>query len=109
MLKTTSIASVIGLLELTGTAEVYGSQNFVIFELLIVATVWYLLLTTIWGYFQSWIENRLDPNRIIKTELAPEGLGGACVRLWFWFGEHARRRYAGRWALASNGGKQYEC
>src|SRR5437667_4849940 len=27
MLKTTSIASVIGLLELTGTAEVYGSQD----------------------------------------------------------------------------------
>ena len=49
MLKTTSIASVIGLLELTGTAEVYGSQNFVIFELLIVATVWYLLLTTLAG------------------------------------------------------------
>src|SRR5438067_3957462 len=69
MLKTTSIASVIGLLELTGTAEVYGSQNFVIFELLIVATVFYLLLTTIWGYIQSWIENRLDPNRTIKTEL----------------------------------------
>src|SRR5438105_3945904 len=69
MLKTTSIASVIGLLELTGTAEVYGSQNFVIFELLIVATVFYLLLTTLWGYIQSWIENRLDPNRTIKAEL----------------------------------------
>src|SRR6266699_733493 len=69
MLKTTSIASVIGLLELTGTAEVYGSQNFVIFELLIVATVFYLLLTTIWGYIQSWIENRLNPDRAIKTEL----------------------------------------
>src|SRR5438552_1313031 len=69
MLKTTSIASVIGFLERTHTAEVYGSQNFVIFELLIVATVFYLLLTTIWGYIQSWIENRLDPNRTIKTEL----------------------------------------
>ena len=75
MLKTTSIASVIGLLELTGTAEVYGSQNFVIFELLIVATVWYLLLTTVWGYFQNWIENRLDPNRTIKSELDQKSLG----------------------------------
>lgn len=70
MLKTTSIASVIGLLELTGSAEVYGSEAFVIFELLIVATVFYLLLTTIWGYVQSWIENRLDPDRVqIKSEL----------------------------------------
>ncbi|HYT35025.1 MAG TPA: amino acid ABC transporter permease, partial [Ktedonobacteraceae bacterium] len=75
MLKTTSIASVIGLLELTGTAEVYGSQNFVIFELLIVATVWYLLLTTVWGYLQNWIENRLDPNRTLKTELDQKGWG----------------------------------
>src|SRR6266536_3483409 len=58
MMKTTSIASVIGFLELTHTAEILGSQNFVIFELLIVATVWYLLLTTGWGYIQNWIENR---------------------------------------------------
>ncbi len=69
MLKTTSIASVIGLFELTGTAETYGSQDFVIFELLIVATVYYLLLTTIWGFIQGWIENRLDPNRKLKTEV----------------------------------------
>lgn len=73
MLKTTSIASVIGLLELTGSAEVYGSQNFVIFELLIVATVWYLLLTTVWGYCQGLIENRLDPNRRLKTDLTEKG------------------------------------
>jgi polar amino acid transport system permease protein len=73
MLKTTSIASVIGLLELTGTAEVYGSQDFVIFELLIVATVYYLLLTTLWGYVQSWIENRLDPNRTLKAEINQKG------------------------------------
>src|SRR3989442_14983655 len=69
MLKTTSIASVIGLLELTGTAETYGSQTLIIFELLIVATVYYLALTTLWGYVQSWIENRLNPDRAIKTEL----------------------------------------
>src|SRR5437588_235004 len=69
MLKTTSIASVIGLLELTGSAEVYGSQDFIIFELLVVATFYYLFLTTVWGYCQSWIENRLNPVRAVKTEL----------------------------------------
>src|SRR5579864_8386391 len=62
MLKTTSLASIIGLLELTYTAQVYGSQGFIIFELLIVATFYYLLLTTLWGYVQNWIENRTDPN-----------------------------------------------
>jgi polar amino acid transport system permease protein len=69
MLKTTSLASVIGLQELTGTAEIYGSQAFIQFELLIVATFWYLVLTTIWGYAQQWIENRLDPNRTSASEM----------------------------------------
>ncbi len=69
MLKTTSIASVIGLEELTGTAEIFGSPTFTIFELLIVATFYYLLLTTLWGFVQSWIENRLNPDRVTKLEL----------------------------------------
>ncbi len=70
MLKTTSIASVIGLQELTYTASTYGAQSFSSFELLIVATFYYLILTTLWGYVQQWIENRLDPNRpTAKVEL----------------------------------------
>ncbi|GCE26005.1 polar amino acid ABC transporter permease [Dictyobacter alpinus] len=63
MLKTTSIASVIGVQELTGTAQVFGSQTFITFELLIVATVYYLILTTIWEFVQRWIEQRFDPDR----------------------------------------------
>ncbi len=69
MLKTTSIASVITLQELTYTASLYGSQAFATFELLIVATFYYLVLTTLWGYAQRWIENRLDPNANQKVEL----------------------------------------
>ena len=68
MLKTTSLASVIGLFELTYTAQVYGSQGFVIFELLIVSTFYYLLLTTLWGYIQNWIEGRMDPDRTTKLQ-----------------------------------------
>src|SRR5207248_10159867 len=41
MLKTTSLASVIGLFELTYTAQVLGSQSFSYFELLVVATFYY--------------------------------------------------------------------
>jgi len=73
MLKTTSLASVIGLFELTYTAQVYGSQDFIIFQLLIVATVYYLVLTTLWGYVQNWIENRMDPNRTTKADLVGKG------------------------------------
>jgi len=69
MLKTTSLASVIGLSELTYTASIYGAQTFTYFELLIVATFYYLILTTVWGYIQSYIENRMDPNRLTATEL----------------------------------------
>ena len=63
MLKTTSIATVIGMLELTGTARTFGAPTFNIFELLIVATAYYLVLTTIWDVIQRWIERRLDPDR----------------------------------------------
>lgn len=69
MLKTTSLASVIGLFELTQTARVYGAQGFDDFEFLIVATFYYLILTTLWGYLQNWIESRLDPDRESKREL----------------------------------------
>jgi len=64
MLKTTSLASIIGLQELVGTSEQYGSITFTIFELLIVATLYYLLLTTLWDFVQRWIERRLDPERM---------------------------------------------
>lgn len=73
MLKTTSIASVIGLLELAYTAQTFGSPTFTTFELLLVATLYYLLLTTLWGYLQSWIERRLDPDRNSKIDLREKG------------------------------------
>jgi polar amino acid transport system permease protein len=69
MLKTTSIASVIGVFELTNVATVYGSPTFSVFELLLVATLYYLALTTLWGYVQGLIEKQLDPNRNQKVEL----------------------------------------
>ncbi len=74
MLKTTSIATVIGLQELTGTAMNYGSITFTTFELLVLATLYYLLLTTLWGFVQNWIEKRLDPNRSGKFEINQKGL-----------------------------------
>lgn len=63
MLKTTSIASIIGLFELTHATDVLGSPTFTTFELLVLATFYYLLLTTVWGYIQNLIEKRLDPDR----------------------------------------------
>ncbi|MGH2478845.1 MAG: amino acid ABC transporter permease [Ktedonobacteraceae bacterium] len=73
MLKTTSIATVIGLLELTGTAMTFGAPTFSTFELLVVATLYYLLLTTGWGFIQNWIERSLDTNRAGKAEINQKG------------------------------------
>ena len=75
MLKTTSIASVIGIYELTYTAETFGAPTFTIFELLLVATLYYLVLTTLWGFVQSRIEKSLDPDRNQKVELDQKSLG----------------------------------
>ncbi len=69
MLKTTSIASVIGVFELTNAATIYGSSTFTIFELLLLATLYYLLLTTLWSILQSWIEKSLDTDKAVKVEL----------------------------------------
>jgi polar amino acid transport system permease protein len=74
MLKTTSIASVIGLFELTHATDYLGAPTFTTFELLVLATLYYLFLTTIWGYVQSRLENRLDPNRNIKIQLDQKSL-----------------------------------
>ena len=75
MLKTTSIASVIGIYDLTYTAQTFGAPTFTIFELLVVATLYYLLLTTLWGFVQGWLERSLDPNRNIKVDLDQRSLG----------------------------------
>ena len=71
MLKSTSIGSVVGLTELTYTAQTYGAQAFITFELLIVATVYYLVLTTLWEFVQRWIERRFDPDRM-NVAMVPE-------------------------------------
>jgi polar amino acid transport system permease protein len=52
MLKNTSLASSIAMLELLQTAKEIGGHSFTIPELLIVASIWYLILTSIWTVIQ---------------------------------------------------------
>lgn len=59
MLKTTSLLFFIGVVELWGNAEIGYSQTFKPVEYFAAVAVWYLLLTTIWTFVQSWIERRL--------------------------------------------------
>ena len=56
MLKTSSLASVITVYELTGRAELIYSSNYDIPELLIVASLWYLIVTTVLTMGQYYVE-----------------------------------------------------
>jgi polar amino acid transport system permease protein len=59
MLKLTSLVLVIGLADLTTTAQLIYGRTFQQIPLLIVASFWYLVLTTILTFGQSWLERRL--------------------------------------------------
>ena len=59
MLKTTSLMSVIGVGELLRVATDRSSSTFRPFEPLLGVCVYYLALTTIWGFIQGRIEKRL--------------------------------------------------
>src|SRR5260221_3358341 len=78
MLKNTSLASSIALLELVGTAQEIGSHSFTTLELLVVASFWFLFLTTIWTIIQAYIERRLN---VSVTDPGARGPGSYLSRL----------------------------
>ncbi len=59
MLKNTSLAFAIGLVELTGASRLIYSVNFRFMELLTVAAIWYLAFTTVFAILQAELERRL--------------------------------------------------
>jgi polar amino acid transport system permease protein len=60
MLKLTSLVLVIGLPELMTTAQLIYGRNFQQIPLLIVASIWYLVLTTLLTVIQTRIERRMS-------------------------------------------------
>jgi len=60
MLKNTSLVSVIGAQELLTKSEDIYARNFHVIELLVVASIWYLVLTTLASGLQYWLERHLD-------------------------------------------------
>jgi polar amino acid transport system permease protein len=59
MLKLTSLCLVIGLAELTTTAQIIYGRNFQQIPMLLVASIWYLALTTVLTLLQSRLEKRV--------------------------------------------------
>lgn len=60
MLKTTSLVSVISLGDLLYNAQIISSRTFEIIPLLLVASIWYLVVTTVLTFVQTRIERRFS-------------------------------------------------
>lgn len=88
MLKTSSLASAVSLDELLFRAQnIYGCTSCTgalhVMELLTVASLYYLLLTTIFSIGQAWLENRLGDRRARERRswwTMVLNLGGAAAR-----------------------------
>jgi polar amino acid transport system permease protein len=61
MLKNISLASVASLFEVINSAKQIGSERFITLDLYIDAAIWFLLMTTIWGFVQANLERRFNP------------------------------------------------
>jgi len=59
MLKNSSLCFAIGLVELTNAARSVYSVNYNVMELLVVASIWYLAMTTVFSILQAEMESRL--------------------------------------------------
>jgi polar amino acid transport system permease protein len=73
MLKLTSLVLVIGLPELTTTAQLIYGRNFQQIPLLIVASIWYLVLTTILTIAQNRLEHRMSRGVLANTRRQKAG------------------------------------
>jgi polar amino acid transport system permease protein len=78
MLKTTSLVSVIAGNDLLTRAKDIYNDNFQIVPLLLVATFWYLVFTTVatvlQRYFEAWFSKDLVGGPVVKakeSEVAP--------------------------------------
>jgi len=59
MLKNSSLASTISLVELLGASRLIYSSNLKFMELLVVAAIWYLAFTTVFTILQAELERAL--------------------------------------------------
>jgi polar amino acid transport system permease protein len=83
MLKLTSLASIVSFYELTETSEQIYYVNARVMELLIVASLWYLLLTSIFSIGQYYLERHLGRSlqRMRPPTLLERGIRGVLERI----------------------------
>lgn len=71
MLKSSSLVSVISLPELLYSAQVIYAQNFQTIPLLVVVSIWYLILTTVFSFAQYYIERYYNKGSSKAPPLTP--------------------------------------
>jgi len=76
MLKTTSLVSVIAVTELLYSAQIIYARTYQIIQLLIVASIWYLVVTTVLSFGQYYVE------RHFGRGVSRNQSGGALVAWW---------------------------
>lgn len=77
LMKTSSLASVISLDELLRRTEMLIQVQFRVLEIFTVAAFYYLVLTTLWGFVQQWIEARLSRGYM---DVTPEANAAAAMQ-----------------------------
>ncbi|TCL90779.1 amino acid ABC transporter membrane protein (PAAT family) [Rhizobium sp. PP-WC-2G-219] len=80
MLKFTSLVSVLALPDLLYSAQMIYSRTYETIPLLIVATIWYLVLSTVLTLAEHYIEHRLNDGRPLQVTLILASL----FRTGFW-------------------------
>jgi polar amino acid transport system permease protein len=77
LMKTSSLASVISMEELLRRSELLIQVQFKVLEIFVVAALYYLLLTTFWGFVQRWLEQHFSRGYAPTRATAPMRLQGA--------------------------------
>jgi polar amino acid transport system permease protein len=75
MLKSTSLVSVIAIAELLYSAEIIYDRNFETIPLLIVASLWYLLMTTVLSIGQMYLERHFGRGQVTMLSLMGQHRG----------------------------------
>jgi polar amino acid transport system permease protein len=71
MLKTTSLAAAISVIELTGAAQNIYASNYKVMDLLICASMWYIAMTTVLSIGQYYLERHFGRGALRNQPLTP--------------------------------------
>lgn len=71
MLKTSSLASAVGVIELLGATDNISAANYQVMPLLIVASLWYLIVTTVLSIGQFYLERHFARGALRTPPMTP--------------------------------------